>query len=48
MGADLNEMTRRTPKFELGQRVITPSAIVALEFNGISALEFLHRHATGD
>lgn len=48
MGADLSELARRMPKFELGQCVITPGAIVALEFNGISALELLHRHATGD
>ncbi len=36
------------PKFALGQIVATPGAIVALEFNGISALSLLQRHYRGD
>lgn len=48
MGLDFNELTRRTPKFDLGRTVITPGAIVVLIFNGISPVELLHRHVIGD
>lgn len=36
------------PRFSLGQIVATPGALKALDESGESALEFLHRHASGD
>jgi hypothetical protein len=48
MGTDFIELARKAPKFDLGQVVITPGAIVVLIFNGINPNELLHRHLTGD
>ena len=38
----------RVARFELGQTVITPGAEEALEIAGQTAIEFLHRHISGD
>ena len=38
----------RARKFELGRCVITPGAIVALEFNGFQPHDLLRRHVSGD
>ena len=43
-----DELIGRKPKFELGQCVVTPGAIVALTFNSISPQMLLHRHSRGD
>ena len=46
--SDHDELIGRKPKFELGQTVITPGAIVALTFNSVSPQMLLHRHSHGD
>src|SRR5262245_44636527 len=46
--SDIAELTRRTPRFELGQVVATPGALVALAFNGVTALSLIRRHIQGD
>lgn len=46
--SDRQQLEENDPKFELGQCVITPGAIVVLEFNGISPTDLLRRHVTGD
>ncbi len=42
------ELARKLPKFDPGQVVATPGALVALTFNGFSPIEMLHRHLNGD
>ncbi|VGO13410.1 hypothetical protein PDESU_01967 [Pontiella desulfatans] len=41
-------LTANKKLFELGQVVATPGALAALENNGQSASEFIHRHQSGD
>jgi hypothetical protein len=45
---DRDDLAMRTPKFDAGQVLMSPGAIVVLDFNGISPIELLHRHLTGD
>lgn len=40
------QQTERKPLFELGQLVVTPGALAALEKSGQNAMEFLSRHVT--
>ena len=42
------ELAEKAAKFELGQCVITPGAIVALTFNHVSPQLLLYRHSHGD
>jgi hypothetical protein len=42
------EQTERKPLFDLGQLVATPRALAALKKSGLSPLDFLSRHVTGD
>ena len=42
------ELAGRTPKFDPGQVLATPGAIVAIEFARASAVELLRRHLSGD
>jgi hypothetical protein len=46
--SDHDELAHKLPKFDLGQVVATPAAIVAIEFAHSSAIELLQRHVTGD
>jgi len=46
--SDQHELARRTPKFDPGQILATPGAIVAIEFARASAVELLRRHLSGD
>lgn len=40
--------TKQQPLFSLGQVVVTPGALIALEKAGQTPLEFLARHVRGD
>src|SRR5689334_11035821 len=42
------ELAGRAPRFDPGQVVITPGAIVAIEFAKADTVELLHRHLSGD
>src|SRR2546421_6498449 len=42
------ELAQCLPKFNPGQVVATPAAIVAIEFARASVVDLLHRHVTGD
>lgn len=46
--SDRDALARMLPKFDLGQVVATPAAIVAIEFAHASAIELVQRHVTGD
>ncbi len=46
--SDRDTLAHKLPKFDLGQVVATPAAIVAIEFAHASAIELLQRHVTGD
>ena len=46
--SDRDELAHRRQKFELGQIVATPAAIVAIEFAHTTAHELLQRHVSGD
>lgn len=42
------QKTERKPLVDLGQLVVTPGALAALEKSGQSPMEFLSRHVTDD
>lgn len=46
--SDRDTLAHRRQKFELGQVVATPAAIVAIEFAHTTAHELLQRHMSGD
>ncbi len=41
---NFKQQTERKPLFDLGQLVVTPGALTALEKTGQNAMEFLSRH----
>lgn len=44
----LNKPQSGSPLFPLGQCVATPGAVNALNANGVTAIELLRRHQSGD
>jgi len=46
--SDRDELAQKLPKFNPGQVVATPAAIVAIEFAHASAIALLHQHLSGD
>ena len=43
-----NQNVQKNPLFDLGQTVLTPAAIEALQQSGISVASLLCRHQSGD
>lgn len=47
-GREMSEQATMQARFQLGQIVATPGALVAIEFARANALELIRRHVSGD